>query len=344
MASLAQSQLRSHYSGALNNVLVAGDKVLDRMDADQEHQAYALDRLTDAIEILRQQTVAFTQQLSSPDDLFSAAAVEMQAGYVLVAAGQGDRSIITTALDNLRAEKRERATDQVEPLRFDVDLLKAPAESDTDQKALDDFKQRGVRTLENMVKEADDVFSSAVVQFEKVFDQFWKSFRELANAFAAAQDSGINRVGVEVVISSLKRLDEVFQSERLDEILAGLKDMVERFNLKDKMQQILESIFGYAETKKHIDSLMLSATVNRATLQAASIRMADLSRQYCSVLKQVRRVLTIVGAMGGLLVVAGAAHYATLGLPVAYALVALATLLIGLTFAESRMRQIIFSM
>jgi len=342
MTSLVQSQPRNHYSGAINNVIVAGDRVLDRLSADQARQDYALQRLSGAVETLLQQTLNAQAPPSSPDDLFSTAAVEMQAGYVLIAAGKGDKNDFNGALENLRAEKSERSGDQVEPLLFDADLLKAPLESATDMAALNDFKGRASRTLDNMVQEADDVFFTAVGQFVKDFDQFWQSLKELVNTFAV--NDNVNHVGAEAVISSLKRLAHVFQSDRLQEMLNRLKDMVKEFKLKDKVHEILEQVYGCEGTKDNIDNLMLSDAVNRTTLLAAGVRMAELSRQYCLVLKQVRRVMAIVSAMGGVLVLAGAAHYATLGLPVAYALVALATLLIGVTFAEARMRSIISSL
>jgi hypothetical protein len=111
------------------------------------------------------------------------------------------------------------------------------------------------------------------------------------------------------------------------------------------LKSLVAKAFGCKDTKEVIDRVKLGPTVNRVTLSSANARMAELSRQYVLLLDQVRRVLSVVAAVGGMLLLTGVAtHYAGPALPIAYALLALATILIGMNFAEVKMRGLIFSL
>lgn len=103
--------------------------------------------------------------------------------------------------------------------------------------------------------------------------------------------------------------------------------------------------FAVNGTKIAIGEVKLGPTVNQATLMIAGARMAEFSRQYVLQLKRISRVLTVVGAVGGMLLLTGVAtHYVEPALPVVYALMALTTILIGMHFADGKMRGLISSL
>jgi hypothetical protein len=345
MGSSSQPDVLIHYSQAIGNVIAAGDKVVDWLPRDQQYKSHAFDKLVEAVDELRLHTDKLEQPFSAPCDLFFEAAVQMQAGYLLIEAGRGiesgNNSGIHSALDNLRAEEMASAGGEVTAQMFEADLLLSPVEGMNDQSALDEFKSRAARTLDNMVTEAHEVLSSALDKFKDTFDEFYEALGKLVNSFSAREGADAIRTGVEKVLSSLNMVAGLLQNERIQQTIESLKEMVHGFDL----QQLLAKTFGCRGTKEAIDSVKLSPTVNRATLNAAGARMAELSRQYVLLLKQVRRVLNVVGAVGGILLLTGvAAHYAGPALPVAYAVITLATVLIGMTFADARMRGLISSL
>ena len=83
--------------------------------------------------------------------------------------------------------------------------------------------------------------------------------------------------------------------------------------------------------------------MNRTTLRDAGKKMAELASRYVLLLKRARWVTRGIGIVGGLLIITGTVHVAALGMPIAYTVVAIATLLIGISFVRSGMEEIIAS-
>jgi hypothetical protein len=337
----SSAQNSPSYSQAIQTVIDSGNQLVDWLSRDQEHKTFALNNLTKAVDNLNTSAFALEGSPADVEQPFLKAAAEIRAGYLLIAAGRavetGDRTGIEQALAQLKAEKAGIDADGIGALFFEADLLQAPPEAATNEEALDIFKTRAGRTLDNMVTEARDVIAAAWAKFKDKLDSFIGELGELAKSFSAT-GTGVFRTAVEKVVSGLKSLAEYLKSDSLNDAIGYLKDMVKDFDL----EHILAIAFGSAHTKETIQGLALRPPMNRTTLKDAGVRMADVSSRYCKLLKAARWILTAVGVIGGFLVFTPAyVHYATLGIPIAYAVVAVATILIGMTFARSRMGGVI---
>jgi len=334
------------YLVALNNVIKAADRFLewlDGLDRTNEEKAFALHKLSEAIEVLHARSKALN---SGAEDAarFLRAAGEMQAGYILVEAARvangGDRTGFRSALDGLRMERVE-ISDPISVFPFEKDLLQSGVLGSTDEQALKSFKDRAGRTLDNMVLEARDVISTAVEKFTNDLDSFVQELGELANSLSDKGATETVKAGIEKIVSGIKALAEFLKSDSLQEAIDYLREMTKHLDL----EHVLAKAFGCEVTKVTIGTLELGASVNRTTLSTADTQMVDLSSRYVLLLKYARRVLTAVGAVGGILVLTGvAAHYTALAVPIAYAVVALTTVIIGMNFAAHKMRGVIASL
>jgi hypothetical protein len=195
-----------------------------------------------------------------------------------------------------------------------------------------------------MVTEAGEVIHGALDKFASKFNEFVKELGELAKSFSSEGASGVIKSGVEWIVSGLKSLGEFLKTDKLQEGADRLKELVgggeEGF-----LQRILAAAFGCAGTKAKIDALAPSASRSRERIEDAGRRMAELASHYVQLLKNARWVLKAIGVVGGFLILTGvAAHYAALATPIAYAVVALATVLIGMKFARSLVPELIESL
>jgi hypothetical protein len=331
------------YMLALNDVIKAAERFQQWLDKATEEKTFALHKLEEAIEVLHARSKALN---SGPDDAarFLRAVGEMQVGYVLVeaahAANGEDRTGFKSALDGLRMERAE-ISDPINLFPYEKDLLQSGVLGSTDEEALKSFKDRAGRTLDNMVLEARDVISTAVEKFKKDLDSFVEELGELANSISATGASETVKAGIEKIVSGIKTLAEFLKSDSLREAIDYLKEMTKNLDL----EHVLAQAFGCEETKATIYTLELGASINRTTLSIADTQMVDLSSRYVLLLKYARRVLTTVGAVGGILVLTGVgAHYSAMAVPITYAVVAIATVIIGMNFAAHKMRGVIASL
>lgn len=342
MSSQVQNALS--YSQAIDGVIASGDNLLSSLSRDEKDRTFELNKLVAAVDVLHAETLASKDSPSQAEMTFLTATSEMRGGYLLIAAGRavetGDRAAVQAALDPLRAERAEIDTGERLLLFFEADLLQTPAEAPTDDEALEAFKRRAGRTLDNMVLEARDVVNAALNNFKDKFGVFVDELGNLAKSFSTG-GSGIIRSGVDKVLSGLKALMEFVKSDTFEEALDRLKEMVKDLDL----EHVLAKAFACDKTKQTIAKLQLQPARNKATLRDAGTRMADLASRYVDLLKNARWLLKAVGLVGGLLVITGvAAQYAALGVPIAYALIALATVIIGIHFARSGMGGVIASL
>lgn len=340
MDSPSHSRL-NRYTKTIRNVIDAGKQVIQSLPEDQEDKDYAYEELLKVVEDLRIQTGKLEPRYSIFGNLFEAA-MEMQAGYLLVEAQRGiergDKGGIQRALNNLVAEQEASAGNPITDMKFEDDLLRPPARSRTAASALADFKKRAERTLDNMVKEAQEVLSSAIKELKETFDQFFKVLEKLMNSFSPCGGSIAITEAIGKIIGSLKKMAGLLKNQGLKQLLASLKEMVHSLDL----EALVAKAFGCAGTKDAVAKLRLSSRMDVAKLHAAGARMAELSQQYVLRLKQMKRLLRVVGALGGVLLLTGVAtDYTELSLPVAYALIALTIILVGINFAEIKMRRLV---
>jgi len=189
-----------------------------------------------------------------------------------------------------------------------------------------------------MVLEARDVIAASADEFRNSFDSFADELGEMAKSFSAASAGSIVSRGLEKIITGLRLLGEILKSDALQQAIRYMRDVVKNLDL----QHVLASAFGCSDTKDAISKLKLYSSANPESLRIADDHMAELSSRYVVLLKQARWVLAAVQAAGSLLVLTGI-HYAALGMPVAYAIVAVATVLIGIDFAHTRMHGLIMA-
>jgi len=332
-----------NYSETIQKIIDASGELIKHLPEDQPgKKKHAFQELADAVEDLRAPTAQMEQEGALSEGVFQAA-VDMQAGYLLFEAQRGiecrDRAGIQRAVSNLVAEKKVSEGAPVTEMMFDADLLHPPGKEMTDASALADFKIRAERTLDNMVKEARDVLSIAIKQIKETFDKFSEALEKILHSFSASE--GVITEGIKKIISSLQQMADLVKDKGLQRIIASLKEMVEGFDLN----ALLAKVFGCERTKDAITELESRATAKNETFRGAATRMAELSREYVLRLKQMKRLLSIVGFLGGALLLTGVgAAYTQWALPVAYALIALTIIVIGIDFAEIKMRRLISSL
>jgi hypothetical protein len=341
---MPEGQNSELYSHAIGAVIDAGTVFLGTDQQDKEDKILAAQNFAQAVNRLNAQTSAL-HDASSVEGPFFQASADMQAGYLLVEVGRafetGDNTGVRAALARLNAESEEISAGKIAPLFFEADLLEGPTLSANNAEALRIFKQRTKRTLDNMVLEARDVIKVAVDKFKDNFDRFVSELGDLAKSFSAQGAGGIIKAGLEKVISGLKTLAEFLRSDALKEAIGYVGEAIKDFDL----QHLLARAFGCDRTKETVEKVELGPSVDRAALRDAGVSMAQLSSRYVLLLKRARWVLSAVGVVGGMLVLTGvAAHYAALSVPIAYAIVTVATVLIGMDFADKRMRTIIASL
>jgi hypothetical protein len=328
---------------ALEDVIAAGDQLIHWLPETQEKREFALGKLLKAVDSLDAE-LATQHETSDPERPFLAAAAEMRTGQLLVEAGRavetGEGQGVRESLTELKTEREELKAGRVVAFFFDSDLLQPPETASDNSQALEAFKTRATRTLDNMVTEARDVITGAVDKFKDRFDSFESELGELAKSFSSAGARGTIQKGVEKIVSGLKALAEFLKNDRLRDAIKYLRDMLGGV----KLENILALAFGCADTKKAITGLTLTAARNRQTMREAGARMADLASRYVLLVKRARWVMAAIGVAGGFLALTGvASHYAALGVPIAYAVVALATVLIGIVFARSLLPDLIAS-
>jgi hypothetical protein len=342
---MSEGQNSKAYSKAIWEVIDAGTVFLGKDQGDQEDKLYAAQKFAQAVDKLSTQTITFHNASSVTEGPFVQASADMQAGYLLIEIGHavetGDNTGVRSGLARLKAENEEITTGQIVPLFFEADLLEEPTLSGSDEEALKIFKERAKRTLDNMVLEARDVIKAAVDKFKENFDRFASELGDLAKSLSAQGAGGIIKAGLEKVISGLKMLAEFLRSDSLKAAIGYVGEAVKNFDL----QHLLATAFRSESTKETIERIELRPPVDRAALRHAGVKMAELSSRYVVLLKRARWVLAAVGVVGGMLVLTGvAAHYAALALPITYAVVTVATVLIGMDFADERMRTLIGSL
>lgn len=284
------------YSKAIENVVVLGNQVIQSLSDDQNARDYAYRQLVQAVEDLGVQTARLNPEASVSGTLF-AAAMEMQTGDLLAEARKGinDGSVIgiQRALNNLVAEQRASDGAPIADLKFEDDLLRPPRKSLTDATALAEFKKRAGRTLDNMVKEAEAVLTIAIREFKEKFHKFFEALDQLITSFSS---NGGLMEGIKKIVGSLKKIAELLKNDGLKRIIASLKEMVDGLDLA----AMIAKAFGCANTKSAIAKLKVSSTINRKKLHGAGIQMAKLSREYILLLKQMKRLLGVIGIVGGL--------------------------------------------
>ena len=341
--------MESQYLQAVDRVIAAGDHLVDCLSSNVEKRTYALSMLVRSIDELQKHALGWPEFGSVYEQSFVRALVEMQAGCLQVSAGRaiesGDRSPIRAALSKLRGERADEDAARVAALFFDKDLLEFSSESDNDQSALAVFKSRAARTVDNMVEEARDVISTAAEKFKDAFPGFSKELGELSNSFAAQGGNSIVKAGVDKIISGLKMFAEILHSELLQTAIDDLEEVIKESKLKLDFKSVLGKAFRAANTQHAIDKLELRPKLNQTMLKTAETQMAELSRRYVLLLKRARWVLLALATVGSMLVLVGAAAlYAAMTMPIAYAVVAVAVVLIGMHFADVELNKLISSL
>ena len=331
----------SPYAVALNDVIAHGDQLVKSLPKSDADKLMALDKMTAAVEDLGARTNA-SGAGTDFERRFLESAAQMRAGCLLVSAANavqtGDSGDVRLSISSLKTEAAAISGGEAVVLKFEKDLLNAPVGAADDETALETFKSRAARTIDNMVTEASEVIGGAVKKFADKFREFVDALVDLSKSFSAEGPEGVIRVGLRKIADGLNAIGEFLKSDKLKDAIGDLKEMVKNFDLN----HVLAFSFQCDRTKQAIDGLKSSPSRTRQALEDSGKRMAETASRYVLLLNRARWIITAIGVAGSLLALTGvAAHYAALGTPIAYAVVALAVVLIGYDFAASRMPAII---
>jgi hypothetical protein len=335
----------TEYIGALDSALYAGDSFVAKLTLDEAARHRALNGLPEKFEWLGQTRQPLLDDLQGPEKELYEAAGEMQTGRILIVSAEaaiGRSTVIEVreAFHDLAISKKEVETGTSAPLNFLPDLLRRIEPAKTAGEALEIFKARAGQTLDNMVSEAHEILIDALEKFGKTFESFAKDIADLANSFSSDLSTGILKTGLDKIISGLKALAKILKSESLEAALDTVRDAI-----KGGLTTALSAAYGCPATKLQIQNLALTGAMSSESLASASNEMAALSSHYVGLLKQAKRMLAAIGVAGGILALAAASpHIAALGVPVAYAIVFVATVLIGIDYAKTKMQALIGSL
>jgi len=334
---MATQAVTKEYANSLGKVKIALRIVLDRLNKPQPQRDKAVEELSHAVEQWSNQTQRLAD--AAPDQGerdFLRAAAEVRAGHLVLvaarAAESGDEEALREEIGLVESEQEEADSGHLVALFFEEDLLSVSTWPSDPEEALQQFKERSVRTLDNMVTETQDVISAAWEKFKSKFDDFVAALGDLAKSFASSGAGGWIHWGIEKIVSGLKALAEFLRSDSLNTAIDYLKQL--GANLSP--EKMLAAAFHRDGTAQEINSVALKPSTTADQLNAAAQKLAGIATRFVNMMKQARWVLKAIGVAGGLLTLAGVtAAHAALAVPIAYAVVAAAVIIIGMDFADA---------
>jgi hypothetical protein len=334
---MAIETVTKEYANSLGKVKVALQIVLDRLNKPQPQRDKAVEELSHAVEQWSNQV----QELAAaaPDQGerdFLRAAAEVRAGHLVLVAAQaaegGDEKALRDEIGLVESEQQEAESGHLVALFFEEDLLNVSNRPTDPDKALEQFKERSIRTLDNMVKDTGEVVSLAWDKFKDKFDAFVDALGDLAKSFSSSGAGGWIRWGVEKIVSGLKALAEFLKSASLNTAIDYLKQL--GANLSP--EKMLAAAFHRDGTKQDIENLSLKPSSTADQLNSTADKLAAIAGRFVNMMKQARWVIKAIAVAGGLLTLVGVtAVHAALAVPIAYAVVAAAVIIIGMDFADA---------
>ena len=333
------------YQAAINDTIDAGKLFRKRLSNVPESQASALTELTTAAVRFSEAGSDFHGLEDAAERAFLQAAAEMQAGYLLIEASRamqaGDSADLREALATFKVEQTDISSRTVSVLLFDKDLTDKPPQSTSPEEALKVFQRRAKRTVDNMISEADEVIQDTVQKlkdkFGKEFGEFAKDIGGLGASLSANATNAVPREAVEKIVSGLKKLGEFLHSDNRKEAIGLIQD-----SFKLDLRAVLYKSLSCDETKRLIEDVKLKPSMSLDRLNDANGRLVELCLDYVKLLKYARWILKAVVASAALLILTGVfAHYAALGVPIAYAIATVATVIIAIDYARVKMRDLV---
>jgi hypothetical protein len=325
------------YANSLGKIKIALQIVLDRLNKPQPQRDKALEELSHAAEQWSNQT----QELATaaPDQgerNFLRAAAEIRVGQLVVVAAQaaesGDEKALREEIGLVESEQQQAESGHLVALFFEQDLLNVSNRPTDADEALKQFKERSIRTLDNMVTETSDVVSEAWDKFKDKFDAFVGALGDLAKSFSASVAGGWIRWGIEKIVSGLKALAEFLKSDSLGTAIDYLKQLGANFS-PDK---VMADAFHRDGTAQDIQNLSLEPSSTADQVNSAAGELAAIATRFVNMMKQARWVIKGIAVAGGLLTLVGVtAVHAAAAVPIAYAVVAVAVIIIGMDFADA---------
>jgi hypothetical protein len=159
---MAIETVTKEYANSLGKVKVALQIVLDRLNKPQPQRDKAVEELSHAVEQWSNQVQELA--VAAPDQGerdFLRAAAEVRAGQLVLVAAQaaeaGDEKALREKIGLVESEQQEAESGRLVARFFEEDLLNVSNRPTDADKALEQFKERSIRTLDNMVAETCDV-------------------------------------------------------------------------------------------------------------------------------------------------------------------------------------------
>lgn len=323
----------SNESDALSRVATEAQALAEAATEDISYRKFIFEKLQNAVDQLAKESRQSSSNAESlPESQFLQATADMRGAYLLMQAAKtvetGDPAPVKEALSQLQAEAQEQQAIQ---LNFEADLLEQtniPADAGD---ALKLFQERSVRTLNNMITDARDVISLVIDKFKDKFDDFIGALGDAAQSIAATGKPGLLQRAAEMAVSGLKSLAEFLKNDALQSAIERLREIVKGLKLED----VLAYAFQAKKTEAEFQEIKLRPTTTASVVNGVIQDLTDLAKRFVVLMKRAQWVVKAIPVIGGLLVFTGiGAHYAALGVPIAYAIVAAAVIIIGMDFAD----------